>query len=456
MFLQTVKSAGLAHMSYILGHGGEAAVIDPRRDCDIYFDIAHRQGAQIKYVFETHRNEDYVIGSKGIADRSGAQIYHGEDLDFHYGNPVSENDVFEVGDLRLKILKTPGHTFESISIALIDTQFSDDAVGVLTGDCLFIGQVGRTDFFPDRKEEVAALQYDSIFNKILPLGDQTILYPAHGAGSVCGSGMAEREFSTLGYERKHNPMLQLSRDDFIQTKASQNPEQPPYFRKMEELNLNGAPGVYCLPKPKPLSAKAFHSAMKDGMVAVDIRPPESSAGTYIPGSYAMSLEMVPGFAGWFLDYDTPIGLIAEEYQNVMTAVEYLVRLGYEQVTAYLADGMTDWETAGLKYERIPALFAADLGERIRSGESFTLLDVREPPEFQEKHLDNSVNIYVGHLPDHLDEIPKDRPVTTFCSSGHRATVAASVLKRHGFENVETCLGSMQACEAVGCAVVSGE
>jgi len=170
MLLEKIKSESLAHLSYIVGHGGRAAVIDPRRDCEIYVRIAHQNGAKITHIFETHRNEDYVIGSSDLSRRTGAEIFHGKNLNFAYGNPVVEGDAFDFGDVRLKILETPGHTFESISIALLDKSFGDQAIGVFTGDCLFIGSVGRTDFFPDRAREVAGLQYDSIFDKILPLG----------------------------------------------------------------------------------------------------------------------------------------------------------------------------------------------------------------------------------------------------------------------------------------------
>jgi len=188
MFLEKIHSNGLSQLSYIIGHGGRAAVIDPRRDCDIYLDIAARNGAAIRHIFETHRNEDYVIGSTELALKTGAEVYHGQAFDFAYGNPVSAGDTFEFGDLTLEVIEAPGHTYESISIAVADRSFGDDPVAVFSGDALFSGDVGRTDFFPDQAEEVAGLLYDSIFERLLPLGDHVILLPTHGAGSVCGSG----------------------------------------------------------------------------------------------------------------------------------------------------------------------------------------------------------------------------------------------------------------------------
>ncbi len=455
MFLEKVKSPGLAHLSYIVGHGGQAAVIDPRRDCAVYVAIAHENGARITHIFETHRNEDYVIGSRDLARRTGAEIHHGKNLDFAYGRPVSEGDTFELGDIRLKILETPGHTFESISIALFDTGFGDQPIGVFTGDCLFIGAVGRTDFFPDRAREVAGLQYDSIFKKLLPLGDQVLLYPAHGAGSVCGSGMADREFSTLGYERMFNPDLQAERREaFIEKKVSGHEYQPPYFRKMEEYNQKGsAPVMDRLPEPPPMSPQEFEQAMQRKALAVDLRSPEAFAGAFVPGSLALPLEMVPAFAGYFIPYDQDLILIGKNQSEIDTAVRYFIRMGYDRLSGFLSPGLHGWETSGRAYGRIPAVHVNELVRRIEAKERFTLLDVREISELEETgKLPGAVHIFLGELPGRLEKIPRDRPVTTFCGSGQRAIIAASILKQNGFQEVEDSLGSMAACEAAGCPI----
>jgi hydroxyacylglutathione hydrolase len=452
MFLKKIRSEGLAHLSYLIGDGKEAAVIDPRRDIDVYIKDSHLEGAQITHVFETHRNEDYVIGSTGIAQRTGAEVYHGKQLDFKYGTSVSENDTFKLGDMKLKILHTPGHTDESISIALYDTGFGDDPIVVFTGDVLFIGQVGRTDFYPDRAEEVAGLQYDSIFNKLMPLGDQVILCPAHGAGSICGSGMASREFSTLGYERRYNPALQQkNREAFIQMKVNQHTYQPPYFRKMEQYNQEGPPSMEVLPKPKPLSVSSFAKLSENGALVVDLRSPEAFSGAYIPGSYAMPLEMLPGFAGWFFDYDKDMVLVVNDYDEVEKAVKFLVRIGYDRILGYLPGGLEEWETEGKKYGQIPSIYAGDIRKRMKKGH--ILLDVREIDEWNSGHLEDAIHTYVGELPGHLDEIPKDKPIITFCGSGRRAIIAASILKQNGFKDVENCLGSMAACKKIGCKII---
>ncbi len=456
MFLEIIRSEGLGHLSYLVGDGGRAAVIDPRRDCDVYVDIAHRNGARITHIFETHRNEDYVIGSCELASRTGATIFHGGELAFGYGEGVAEGDVFELGDVRLSVLETPGHTFESISLTLADTSFGDAPVAVFTGDALFIGDVGRTDFFPDRAREVAGLLYDSIFEKLLPLGDHVILHPAHGAGSVCGSGMASREFSTLGYERRFNPALQVAdRAAFIRRKMAEHHYLPPYFKMMEAFNLDGPPLLGCPPQPRPLDIDEFAARMADGLIALDIRSPEAFAGAHLPGALAIPCEMLPSFAGWYLAHGDAVGLIAARFEDSQAASTHLARLGYDTVVGFLEGGLHSWETSGRTYGTLPVLHAKELKARIESSESFVLLDVRGRDEVQAARLPGSTCIYVGELPERLDEIPRDRPITTFCGSGQRAVIAASILKRHGFEAVEVCLGSMAACQAIGCPVETG-
>jgi hydroxyacylglutathione hydrolase len=357
--------------------------------------------------------------------------------------------------MELKVLHTPGHTDESISIALYDTGFGDAPVAVFTGDVLFIGQVGRTDFYPDRAREVAGLQYDSIFNKLLPLGDQVILCPAHGAGSICGSGMASREFSTLGYERRFNPALRdTNREVFIGKKISQNTYQPPYFRQMEKFNQEGPPPMEVLPIPRPYSAEAFAELLENGVINVDLRSPEAFSGAYIPESYAIPLGMLPGFAGWFFDYDKDLTLVVDNYDHVDKAVRFLIRLGYDRIVGYLDGSLEEWEMAGKQFGRIPSVYAGDIRDRLNMGH--ILLDVREIDEWNSGHLEGAIHIYVGEICDRLNEIPKDRPIITFCGSGRRAIIAASILKQNGFDDVENCLGSMASCKNVGCNMVFPE
>ncbi|MFO7906149.1 MAG: MBL fold metallo-hydrolase [Planctomycetota bacterium] len=455
MFKEMLYTPGLAHLSYIVGDGGQAAVIDPRRDIDVYLEIAGREGAQVTHVFETHRNEDYAIGSLDIARRTGAEIYHGSQLDFKYGKPAKEGDEFTFGNVKLSVLHTPGHTMESISLVYYDLEFSTDPLGVFAGDALFIGDVGRTDFFPDRAEEVSGMLYDSIFGKLLPLGDHVLLWPAHGAGSVCGSGMADRNFSTLGYERKHNPTLQkIDRDDFIRHKVNEEHFQPPYFRQMEKYNLEGTPALDQLPWPKPLPPDQFSIAVDDGMIVVDVRSPEAFAGAHVPGSFCLPLNMLPAFAGMFLDYEKPIGLVVENYNQIDEAVRSLIRIGYDKVEAFLSGGLHAWETSGRRYEKVESVHIADLERKLEQDDNFTLLDVRSKEEFESAHLRKAVQLYVGELPQKFEQVPKDKPVITFCESGRRAMVAASYLRRRGVDSVADCLGSMAACKSIGCKALA--
>lgn len=454
MFLHKVRSEGLAHLSYVAGDGAQAAVIDPRRDCDIYVEIARQEGARITHIFETHRNEDYVIGSTALATRTGAAIYHGRQLDFEYGKPVSDGDQFDLGAARLTALHTPGHTMESMSYALADTGFGDQPVGVFTGDVLFVGDVGRTDFFPDRAPEVADMLYTSIHEKLLPIGDGVIIYPAHGSGSVCGDAMASREFSTLGHERQCNPRLRMGREEFVDFKVNEHHYQPPYFRQMEKLNLEGARVLPQLPVLAPFSAEEFGGAVENGAVVVDLRAPEASAGARVPGSLAIPLNMLPSFGGWFLPYDRPLALVVEAPEDVPQAVRYLHRMGYDRLEAYLHRGLHGWEISGQDFESTPQITARHLEERLASEERFTLLDVRKRSEFEAGHLEGATNIYLGELPGRIEDVPPERPVVTFCGSGRRGMIAASVLQRAGVEGVQNCLGSMQACKALGCEITS--
>ncbi|WP_027371249.1 MBL fold metallo-hydrolase [Desulfovermiculus halophilus] len=455
MFLTKVRSEGLAHLSYIVGDKGQAAVIDPRRDCQEYIEIAYAQGTAITHIFETHKHEDFISGAQELSRRTGATIHHGANLDFGFGSPVHEDDEFFVGNLLLRVLETPGHTDESISLVLTDTTTGSNPVAVFTGDALFVGDVGRTDFYPGQEEAKADLLYASLTEKILPLGDHVIVYPGHGAGSVCGSGMAEREFSTLGLERLNNPMLQLSRSDFVKRKSLENHVKPPYFSVMEEYNARGnAPRLDECALPTPMAVDDFAQAKQDGMQVVDLRMPEAIAGALIPSSLAIPLSMIPAYAGFFLKPSQKIGLIVDSYEQVKTAMRHFQRIGLDHVIGFIEEGLHAWEASGRCFERIPTVHVRDVVRRIQNEDKVTILDIRKENEFQAGHLRGSMHVFLGHLEERLEEIPKDRPVITFCGSGRRAIVAASVLKKHGFEEVENCLGSMQACAANGCPVVS--
>jgi hydroxyacylglutathione hydrolase len=455
MFFQVIRSPGLAHLSYMVADGGQAAVIDPRRDVDLYLQMAQKQDLRITHIFETHDHEDFVTGSRELAHATGAPIYHGKPHVFEYGTAVADGDIFELGKILLTVLSTPGHTPESISITLTDTNFSLQPIAVFTGDALLVGETGRTDIFPDRLEEMAGMLYNSIFNKILPLGDDVILHPAHGGGSVCGANIALREFSTLGFEKKHNPPLQKrDREKFIIYKLNEHQYIPPYFQEMEKINQSGPLILENLPKPMMLTVDQFAEEMEEDMVVLDVRSVEAFGGAHIPGSLSIPLDLLAVYAGWFLRYDRTIGLVVESGDQVETAIRYLVRLGYENVAGYLGGGLREWEAKGKPFERMPEVFIRDLLTRMNAPEQMILLDVRKKEEFDRGHLPRAMNIYVGQLPQRLAEVPRERPIVTICSSGRRATIAGSLLLQNGFKDVQACLGAMEACANIGGPMVT--
>ncbi len=250
MLFERIVSEGIAHNSYLIGSGGRAAVIDPRRDCDIYLEIASRHELVITHIFETHRNEDYTIGSLELKERCGAEIFHGAQMAFPYGKPAKEGDTFTLGSLVLSVLETPGHTEESISLVLLDKEVADQPYMVFSGDTLFAGDIARTDFFgQERKVEMAKKIYDSIENKILPLGDGVILCPAHGAGSVCGGEIADHPFTTLGYEKKTNPQLASGRESFISRRVNPTGNRIPVYSSLFPSDGNLQPGWCTNPAP---------------------------------------------------------------------------------------------------------------------------------------------------------------------------------------------------------------
>lgn len=455
MKFERIKSEGLAHLSYFIGSGDEAIIIDPRRDCQVYADIARKEGMNIKYIFETHRNEDYVIGSMELKRLTGAEIYHGEGVDFKYGNYLKEDQEFNFGSMRLTALHTPGHTDESMSYTLTDLDTGKEPVIVFTGDALFIGEVGRTDLYgPEEAPRLAANLYNSLFNKILPLGDEVILCPAHGAGSVCGGVIAKRDYSTLGLERIQNPVLQKTgKDEFIKFKLEEHLEFPPYFEKMEQYNRQGPPLLNSLPVPKLLSPEEFRAEMEKGAVVVDTRMPHSFGGAHIINSYSIWLGGIPSFAGWVLPYDKPILLVLEEKEQLETAVRYLIRLGYDNIAGYLNGGVTAWYMKALPINGFNLISVHSLKNKLENREEITLLDVRKKKEWDEGHIEGAKNIYVGELEENLDKVPKKFPIVVYCDSSRRSSIAASVLKKRGYNSVYNVLGSMTAWKNAGYDIV---
>ncbi len=449
MLFKRFKSEGLAHYSYLIGDGNQAVVIDPRRDCDVYVQAASQEGLRITHLLETHRNEDYLIGSVELASRTGAAIllsaHH--DLDYSYGEPIRDGQTLKIGRHKLKALHTPGHALGHMSYLLYEPGGAPWVV--FTGDALFAGDVGRTDLYGrDRLDEMTGLLYESLFHNILPLGDEVTICPAHGAGSLCGTAIADRAWTTIGLERKHNPKLQYAdRGDFVEH-VGRMLEYPPYFRMMEKLNLKGPPVLGSLPMPPPLSPKEFAAQAKDAQV-LDTRMELGFGSAHVPGALSIWEQGVPRFAGWFLSYDKPI-LLVTETNDVSRAVRYLIRLGFDRLDGFLAGGMLAWHKAGLESHRVETVTVQDLCHLLDRDEDAWILDVRSDAEVEQNEIPVAHHIHVTQLPEHMDEVPRDQPVYIFCGSGVRSMIAASLLRRAGWENLTSVLGGLAGWSSVSC------
>jgi hydroxyacylglutathione hydrolase len=455
MFIEKIKSEGLAHLSYLIGSGGEAAVVDPRRDCDLYVEMAAASGCRITHIFETHRNEDLLSGAAILAGLAGATVHHGPnpEAEVVYAQTVREGDIFEIGKIRLSVMETPGHTDDSVSFAVYDADFGEDAFGVFTGDALFIGDVGRTDFYPERSREVAGLLFDSL-RKIESLGDQAVIYPAHGAGSVCGSGMADREVSTIGYERRNNERFAMSdRNAFIDAKVAEHHEQPPYFRHMEKVNLQGAEALRHPLGPTPLSAPVFKERRKR-VKLIDVRSAAAFLGAHLPDSIALPVGMISAFAGWLLEPGDAIALVAEDAAQAEEAARHFGRIGYDNIEGYLAPSLVAWAAAGEAFGSLPVVDAGTVKARLEGESDWVLLDVRGDDELAAAKIPGARHLYIGELPEKLDALEPSRAHTVMCGSGARATIAASILLRAGFRDVDLFLGSMSAWRQIGYEVHS--
>ena len=451
MRLEMIKSRGLAHNSYFLSDGEEALVVDPRRDCLVYTQLAQRECAKIKCILETHRNEDYVIGSLELQNLTDAEIAHSKETVFKYGeHNLSDSETFKIGSLKVKALYTPGHTNDSMCYVVYESTMSKIPIVVFPGDTLFIGDVGRTDLVGlDVWREQSEKLYDSLREKVLPLGDHVIVYPAHGAGSICGHEISDREFSTIGYERRTNPLLKMDKESFMAYIMKQKLLKPPYFRKMEQLNLNGPPLLSKAAAPQPLSVDEFEEETRQpDTVIVDTQEPGAFAGSHIPGSLNIWLDGLSYFPGWTLTYEQRILLVTERKEDVETAKTYLWRLGFDNIVGYLCPGLKEWRNDGKPMEHLSTLSVAMLKKKLDRNE-IILVDVREEREWKEGHIESAKNIYVGHLKEETSRLPRDKPIATTCGWGGRGGLGASILKNVGFDEVYNVLGGMKAWKKLG-------
>lgn len=454
MLLKKVRSEGLAHISYMVGSDGKAVVIDPRRDCQIYQDIAYEEGLRITDILETHRNEDYITGSRELASMTGATIHHGE-LDFGYGQLIREGEEVNLGQAVLRAIRTPGHTPESMSYALLDSSAGPEAIGVFTGDALFVGEVGRTDLLGhDLIEDLAAKLFDSLHMKLKPLGPGVIIYPAHGAGSACGGSISNRDESTIGLEMAQNKAFKIAdKESFVAMKMTEKLEKPYYFSTMEEINLRGQPILGRLPQPPTLSPKEFGELAAGGRIVLDVRAPTAFATAHVKGAISIPMEVLPNYAGWMLDYDRPLLLVLDENADVQKVVAELVRIGYVDIEGHLRDGMEGWTKAGLPIASFPAITGQELYDRRKAGEDIFVLDVRTDKEWVTGRVEGATHIFAGYLRKRIGEVPRDRPVAVMCSSGLRGSLGASVLQCEGYDQMLNVLGGMGGWNMAGLPMI---
>ena len=450
MFVAKVKSEGLSHISYFVGSGAEACVIDPRRDCEEYLRIAAEKEMRIRYIFETHRNEDYAVGSVELASMTGAEMFHGGAIPFNYGLNLHDGQEFALGDVTIKAIATPGHTYEHFCFSLFDHTSGDEPIMIFTGDALFAGEVGRTDLLgEEHREKLSGALYDSLFDKILTLGMGVVVHPAHGAGSVCGGYISDREETTIGIELGNNPMLSLTREEFIAKKMKERIERPQYFSKMEKINLQGPPLLGRLPVPRPISVLDFRAAMKGNMTVIDVRMPHSFGGAHIGGSLNIWLDGLAQYGGYVMDPDKPILLVVENRAQVTESVRSLVRIGHDDIPGYLRVGVDMWYRAGEPISMTRMTTPRQVKEWLESGMDITLVDVRNMHELESGVIASSKTINIGSLEARLGDIPRDKRVVIYCSSGYRGGLGASLLLKNDYVDVWNMLGGTNAWKALG-------
>lgn len=450
MYFKQFYLGCLAHASYLIGSEGEAAVVDPQRDVDQYINEAEAQGLKIKYVIETHLHADFVSGHRELAERTGAQIVFGEKAGATFPHlAVKDGDQLNVGKITLRILETPGHTPESISVLVGDREDSSQPLKVLTGDALFIGDVGRPDLVGSKgytAEQMASMLYDSLHNKLLALGDATEVYPAHGAGSLCGRNISKDTSSTIGEQRRFNYALKpMAKEDFVRMMTTDLPEAPAYFPRDAEINRTGAAALEELPRPDELTPEEVNKLQQQGYLVLDIRSSAAFGTAHVPGSINIALSgQFASWAGTLIEIGTPIILVADDVGQVDEAVMRLARVGIESVKGYLGGGLWAWDKAGLEISTVAQITVDELRDRIDSSVDQQILDVRRPAEYNTGHAPGANNLPLAELEKHIAELDSNHPVAVICASGYRSSIATSLLKRRGVHDIYNVVGGTSA------------
>jgi glyoxylase-like metal-dependent hydrolase (beta-lactamase superfamily II)/rhodanese-related sulfurtransferase len=445
----------LAHASYMIGSEGEAAVVDPQRDVDIYLKAAEEQNLKIRHIFETHLHADFVSGHKELAARTGAKIYIGARANAEFPHvPLTDGFELKMGAVRIRALETPGHTPESVCLVITDEAKSAQPCAVLSGDTLFIGDVGRPDLSRTHSpRELAGLLYDSLHQKLLTLPDAVMVYPAHGAGSLCGRAMRAERSSTIGTERLTNYALQIAnREEFIAQLTTNLPARPDYFLEDAEINRSGAAALAELPPLPALSPAEVQTLLQQNANVLDVRPGDEFAAGHVPGSIGIALSgQFASWAGGILGIHSKPVLIGDSDAQIEEARLRLARVGIEDLRGYLAGGVAAWQQAGLPMSKTAQISPQELNQKLLEGSlrALDVLDVRREGEWQAGHIAEVQCRALDTFPQGLPAIDPERPVAVHCKGGYRSMIACSLLERAGHRNVINVVGGFDAWHAAG-------
>jgi glyoxylase-like metal-dependent hydrolase (beta-lactamase superfamily II)/rhodanese-related sulfurtransferase len=448
MYFKQFYLACLAHASYLIGSDGEAAVVDPQRDVDEYIDEANAQGLTIKYVIETHLHADFVSGHQEIAARTGAQIIFGARAGVEFEHrAVKDGEEMTLGDITLRFIETPGHTPEGICVLVTA---SGEPQKLLTGDTLFIGDVGRPDLAGGKgytPQMMAEMMYDSLHGKLLKLPDDVEVYPAHGAGSMCGRNMSKETSSTIGEQRNFNYALKpMSKEDFVTMMTADLPEAPVYFPKDAEINRSGARRLSELQPPQALTPQQVQQLRDEGHILLDVRSAADFGAAHVPGSTNVGLGgQFAMWAGSLIPLNASIVVIADTGAQVDETVVRLARVGIENVKGYLEGGVESWHAAGLPINTLTQISVAELNERI-ANDDLQIVDVRRPAEYVNGHVPHAQNAPLASLEKSLGplSLEKDKLTAVICAGGYRSSAAASLLQQQGFTNLLNVAGGTGA------------
>ncbi len=447
MYFEQFYLGCLAHASYMLASAGEAVVVDPQRDVEIYLKAAEENQLSIRHIFETHLHADFVSGHRELASRTGARIYIGAQAGATFPH-VAINGGFrlQVGQMRVTALETPGHTQESMCFVITDEEKSPAPWAVLTGDTLFLGDVGRPDlskrFTPP---QLAGMLYESLHQKLLKLPDNVLVYPAHGAGSLCGRNMRAERVSTIGTERLTNYALQIkSREEFVRQLTNNLPARPEYFLQDAEINRTGASALSDLPALSPLEPAELKALLAEGAIALDVRPGEQFAAAHVPGSVNIALSgQFASWAGAVLGLAAHPVLIAESQESISEARMRLARIGLEDARGYLKGGIEAWKQAGLPLSTLSQMSVETLSCQLQES-NLQVLDVRREPEWEAGHIEGATWWPLDNFKVAPPEIDRNLPVAVHCKGGYRSMIACSLLQRAGFKNVFNLVGGFDA------------